>query len=214
MSSLQPAFHLLFVEFDSSGYLTQGESYSICTLVADISLGITSSRFSPVSLCLFSDPIFFISSKCSLPTSPAIPSLLFWKIVCLNYSKAFSCPWHFLKLSSLFTSKTFLSPVTFLAFICKFPSILNTVFLLCVHLEQVHVHVHFTASSLGDLTHSRGFCCHPHGSIHMWILTLSPAWISLLSSGGVQTSVAGACPMKAPWTICSKLNLALLPPDL
>ena len=57
----------------------------------------------------------------------------------------------FLKLSSLFASKTFLSPVTYLAFICEFPSILKTVFLLCVHLEQVHVYVHFRASSLGDL---------------------------------------------------------------
>ena len=65
---------------------------------------------------------------------------------------------------------------------------------------------------------------HPHrlispismasATIHMWILTLSPTWISLLSSGGGQTSVAGDCPMNAPWTICSKLNLAYLPPDL
>lgn len=163
MSPWQPASHLLFLEFDSSGYLTQGESYSIYTLVADNSLGIMSSRFSPVSLIVFfSDPFFFMPSKCSLPTSPDIPSLPFWKIVCLNYSKAFSCPWHFLKLSSLFASKTFLSPVTYLAFICEFPSILKTVFLLCVHLEQVHVYVHFRASSLGDLIHSHGFCHHPH----------------------------------------------------
>ena len=137
MSPWQPASHLLFLEFDSSGYLTQGESYSIYTLVADNSLGIMSSRFSPVSLIVFfSDPFFFMPSKCSLPTSPDIPSLPFWKIVCLNYSKAFSCPWHFLKLSSLFASKTFLSPVTYLAFICEFPSILKTVFLLCEYIDM------------------------------------------------------------------------------
>lgn len=51
-------------------------------------------------------------------------------------------------------------------------------------------------------------------TIHMQILTLSPTWISLLSSGGGQTSVAGDCPMNASWTICSKLNLAFLPPYL
>lgn len=95
------------------------------------SLGIMSSRFSPVSFILY---------------FPTLSSPRHWNVPCQGHQwspiyssgksslffSGINCTWHFLILSSLFTSKTSLSPDTFLAFICGFPSTLNTVFLLCL----------------------------------------------------------------------------------